>query len=131
MNTYVKNTTKICSRCLTVKQMQFKERIIQHQILGKPWKVVSACRFSLYNKHYLRIVDYYSKFPIVKRAEGLLADSIIPASTVNFAVYQLPRRIVSEAGSIFVSKKFKGFCRNLSIETNSMTIITPSRQWKD
>ena len=40
--------------------------------------------FSLNNKNYLCIVDYHSKFPIVKKTEDMSADSLILAYKVIF-----------------------------------------------
>ena len=40
--------------------------------------------FTLYNKNNLCIVDYHSKFPIVKKAEDMAADSLILVFKVIF-----------------------------------------------
>ena len=59
--------------------MQPKEKTIHHDILMRPWDVISADVFQLNNKNYICIVDYHSKFPVVKRMDGLSADSLIAA----------------------------------------------------
>ena len=38
-----------------------------HEIPGKPWEVIEADMFTLYNRNYLCIVDYPSKFPVIKK----------------------------------------------------------------
>ena len=48
--------------------------------------------------------------------EGLSADSLISALKVMFAKYSIPKRLMSDAGSNFISKKSKSFCKSLSIE---------------
>ena len=54
-----------------------KRKIIHHNIPGKPWEEIGADIFTLNNKYYLSIVDYHSKFPIVKRAENTSAERLI------------------------------------------------------
>ena len=48
-----------------------KDKIIHHDILIRPWDVIGADMFTLDNKQYLCIVDYHSKFPIIKKTEDL------------------------------------------------------------
>ena len=63
--------------------------------------------FQLNNKNYLCIVDYHSKLPVVKKIEGLSADSLVLALTVVFAEYGIPTRVMSDAGGNFISEKCK------------------------
>ena len=53
------------------------EKTILHDIPCKPWEVVGVELLSINYKMLLCIVDYYSKFPIMKKAEGLSADDLI------------------------------------------------------
>ena len=66
--------------------------------------------------HYLCIVDYHSKSPIIKKTEDLSADSLIPICKVIFAEYGLPKKIMLDSGGNFISGKFKMFCKSLNIE---------------
>ena len=84
--------------------------------LVTPWEVIGTDMFTLNNKQYLYIIDNNSKFPVIKKAEDLPADSLMPMFKVIFAEYGLPRKIVSDSGSNFVSDKFKTFCKSLNIE---------------
>ena len=58
---------KNCSRCLDFQQMQLKEKLIQHEFPERPWEVVGTEMFSLCNKNDFITVDYYSKFPVIKK----------------------------------------------------------------
>ena len=57
--------------------MQPKEKIIHYNIPLRPWEVFGADIFQLNNKKYLCIIDYHSKFLIIKRLEGLSAENLI------------------------------------------------------
>ena len=83
---YIKN----CATCLEYQQMQPKEKIIHHNIPLRPWEVLGTDIFHFNNKNYLCIVDYYSKFCIVKRLEGLSAESLITTTKVIFSEYGIP-----------------------------------------
>ena len=69
--------------------------------------MVGADIFMVNNITLLHTVDYYSKFPVVKRMDGLSADSLTAAVKVIFAEYGIPYRIMSDVGYNFISEKFK------------------------
>ena len=72
--------------------MQLKEKIIHHNIPLRPWEVIGADIFHFNNKNYLCIVDYNSKFPIIKRLEGFSAESLINTVKIIFAKYGIPQK---------------------------------------
>ena len=96
--------------------MQPKEKIIHHDIPLRPWEVLGVDIFHLNNKNYLCIIDYHSKFPVIKRMQGLPAESLIATIKFIFVEYGIPHRLMSDAGSNFVSEKFRSFCSSLNIE---------------
>ena len=58
--------------------MQPKVKMIHHEIPLSPWEVLGADIFHFNNKNYLCIVGYHSKFPVIKRMEGLSTESLTP-----------------------------------------------------
>ena len=62
--------------------------------------------FHFNNKNYLCIIDYNSKFPIIKRLEGLSAENLTNAVKIIFMEYGLPQKIISDTGTNFVSDRF-------------------------
>ena len=97
-------------------QTQPKDKNIHHDSPVRQWNIIGADMFTLNNKHYLCIVDYKSKFPIIKKTEDLSADSLILMCKVIFAECRLPKKIMSDTCSNFISDKFKTFCKSLNIE---------------
>ena len=75
----IENHIKNYSTCLNFQQTQPKEKVVHHNILGKPWEVIGVDKFTLNNKNYLCTVDYHHKFPIVKKAEDMSTGSLILA----------------------------------------------------
>ena len=72
--------------------------------------------FQFNSKKYLCIVDYHSKFLVIKRMEGLSAENLIATVKIIFAEYGILCRLMSDAGSNFVSEKFRSFCSSLKIK---------------
>ena len=116
INTGIKKHIKNCNTCLEFQQMQPMEKIIHHKLHLRSWEVLGADVFHFNNKNYLCIVNYHSKFPVVKRMEGLSTENLIATAKVIFAEYGIPCKLMSDAGTNFVSDKFRKFCRSLNIE---------------
>ena len=116
INDDIEHFIRNCTTCLAFQQTQPKDKIIHHDIPVRPLDMTGTHMFTLNNKHYLYIVDYHSKFPIIKKTEDVSAESLILTCKVLFAEYGLPKKIMSDTGSNFISDKFKTFCKSLSIE---------------
>ena len=84
INSNIDNYIKTCATCLMFQQTQPKEKIIHHDIPARPWDVVGADMFNINNKNYLCMIDYHSKFSIIKKTKGLSADSLILACKIIF-----------------------------------------------
>ena len=115
INNDIESFIENCTTCLTFQQMQPKGKVIHHDILVRPWDVIRADMFTLNNKHYLCIVDYHGKLLIIKRTADPSADSLILMCKLIFADYSIPKKIMSDSSSNFISDKFKTFCKNLNI----------------
>ena len=72
--------------------------------------------FFVKNKAPLYILDYHSKFPIVKRADSFAADDLVKAAKVLFAEFRLPKKIIWDVGTNFTSETFRQFCWHMNIE---------------
>ena len=95
---------------------QPSEKIMQQDIPGKPCKVIEGDMLTLNKKNYVCIVDYHSKFPIVKRAEEMSAERLITACKAMFSEYGLPKKTMSDADGNFISDKFRKFFMCMNIE---------------
>ena len=66
-NAAIENTFKQCAKCMGYQQRQPSENIIPYKVFHKPWEVVGADINTIKNNTLLCIVDYYCKFPLIKR----------------------------------------------------------------
>ena len=57
------------------------------------WEIVDTDIFSVDIQTLLRIVDYYSKFPVMKSVEELSAGDLIRAMKVMHTKVGLPKKV--------------------------------------
>ena len=72
---------------------------------------VGADIFSIHNNTLLYIVDYYSKFSVMKKADGLSADDLVRAVNIFFTEFGPPKKMFSDVGINFISDQLKQFYR--------------------
>ena len=63
------STEKQCAICMECQQTQPCQKEIPYEMPHKPWEVFDANIFAVKNNTLLCIIDYYSKFPVVKRRQ--------------------------------------------------------------
>ena len=127
INADIEKYIKSCATCLEFQQMQPKEKMIHHNIPLMLWEVLGTDVFHFNSKNYLCIVDYHSKFPMVKILEGLSAESLIATIKVIFTEYCIPCKIMSDTGTNFISDKFWKFCHSINVEQAVSLAISPPK----
>ena len=75
INADIENMIKNCSICQENLLAQPKETLQPHDIPSRAWEVVGTDLFNSNNHECLIIADYYSKFPIIRKMNGLLVFS--------------------------------------------------------
>ena len=75
----------------TTSRHNQRKKTILHELLSKlQWKV-GADLFFINNNTLACSVDYYSKFPVMRSADGLSADDLIRAAKIMFVEFELPK----------------------------------------
>ena len=97
--TYMKNTLMQCVTCMEYQQIQQHKKTVPHEVPCKPLEVVCANIIFVKNKTLLCIVDYNSKFPIVRKAYSLAADDLVKAAKLVFTEFALPKNNISDTGT--------------------------------
>ena len=80
-----------------------------------PWEKLGTDIFEFKGKEYLRIVDYYSRFPVIRLLSDMSSHTICNQFTSVKAEYGLPTTIISDFGSQYVSEGLKGKCEQSGI----------------
>ena len=58
------------------------------------------------------IVDYYTKFPVVKKIVSLSANDLVHMAKMIFSKFELPQKIISDAGTNFVLENFRNYAES-------------------
>ena len=111
----IKNKVKDCTTCQQNSNSQVKEVIRSHDVPKGPWIKLGVDLFEYNRKHYLLIVDYFSKFPIIRKLHGLSTGQVIGELKGIFSENGIPETIVSDGGPQFRSE-FKEFAQKWGFE---------------
>ncbi|KAI5085944.1 hypothetical protein C0J45_23539, partial [Silurus meridionalis] len=99
-----------CDTCAREK-INFKETLMPTDFPTRPWSMVGADLFQKDNKHYLVIVDYFSRFFEVSKLSSTTAEAVIEHFKSIFARHGIPEVVRSDNGPQFASECFRAFAR--------------------
>lgn len=115
------NMVKDCDQCNKFQSAQPKMPIIQPDHPTRAWEKLGTDIFDFKGQKYLMIVDYYSRFPVVRNLEDMTATTICNKFSSVLAEYGLPSTIMTDFGSQYISEKFRKNC-----ELNGITLLFSS-----
>lgn len=98
-----------CDTCQIFRNKQCKETLIQHEVPSEAW--VGTDLFNLFNKLFLVIVDYTSKYFEVVQLPNGKTSTVINFTKGIFAHHGIPAEVVSDNGPQYSSFEFKRFAR--------------------
>ena len=119
----VEQTVRNCTVCAQNQRANVKEPLIPGIIPDRPWSHVSADIMELNNRHYLVIVDRYSKWVELNLLENMTSKNVIKHLKSQFSRYGIPDQFYSDNQSTFVSSEFKNFAKEYGFDcvTSSAT----------
>ena len=80
----------------------------------------------LYEQDYLLVVNYLSKWPIVKALPvNVSSGSVIKCFKEVFADFGTPKRLVTDNGPQFASREFNTYCRAHGISHSTSSPLHP------
>ena len=110
MSKDIKQIADNCHICQELKPSNQKESLRQHDECSYPWEKCGVDIFELNGKMYLVVVDYFSFFFEIDVLTTTTASNVIHCMKKHFARYGIPKVIVSDCGSQFMSCEFKKIC---------------------
>ena len=111
----IRRMVKECEPCNRHLPVQPNFPIQQLDLPTRPWEKLGTGIFEFDKKKYLMIVDYYSRFPVIRLLSDMTANTICNHFRSVLAEYGLPAEIISDFGSQYVSEKFKEMCKQCGI----------------
>ena len=76
------------------------------QLPDRPWQQLGSDLLEYRGKHYLLLVDYFSRFPEIRLLHDQSTASVITACRDIFACHGIPERFISDNGPRYASKEF-------------------------
>lgn len=107
---------KSCLVCTKCHSAQPKFPLIQPDLPSSPWKKIGADLFHFKGAIYLVLVDYYSRFPVVRKLPDMKADTVSARFTGVLSEYGIPASIQTDFGKQFATDAFKESCRSCGID---------------
>ena len=112
----IENLVNSCCICQKYHNSQQKEPMIPSEIPSRPWQTVSADLFYVQQSWFLIVVDYYSKFPFVKKLHNLTTGAVINEMKMLFAENGIPKSLQCDNGAQFTSGEFQQLASQYGFE---------------
>ena len=109
MNSQIKDVVSNCHVCAEFQSRNPKQPLQSHEIPERPWSTVAADLFTLHDKSYIALVDYFSDFIEVAELPDTTSSSVIQFLKEQFSHHGIPDCLVTDNGSQIVSQEFMQF----------------------
>ena len=76
--------------CQEQQKAQCAESLTPQEIPVRPWQIVVTYLFQVNGYHYMLVVDYFSKYPLVKKLKEFSSQETINLSKKIFDNYNGP-----------------------------------------
>ena len=90
-----------------------------------PWTKVATDIFHFKNNSYLLIVDYTSRFPIVRKLTPTMAQQVASHMKLIFSEYVWPENIISDNGPCYSAKAFTKLMSDYSMNHITSSLHYP------
>ena len=112
INRDIEELVKSCPPCQRHQKLNVKEPLLPHDVPQKPWDTLGSDIFHWNNANYLLVVDYYSKFPVVKKLTSIQSSAVIAHLKSIFEEHGIPSKLITDNGSQYTSAAFQEFSRS-------------------
>jgi len=121
----IERMVKSCDTCQRHQPAQCPEPLMPHDIPTRPWSVVAADVFHFNDCQWMLIVDYYSKYPVVRKLPAPCPSStIVRILKETFGEMGIPDKLVTDNGKHFDSASFRDFAKSWNF---NHTTTSPNR----
>ena len=118
LNDQLENLIINCQLCLKYSKSKNKSTpptALGHEVPAVPWSKVATDIFHYESQPYLLIVDYTSRFPIVRRLKLMSAQNITEQFRSIFSEYGWPDTLVSDNGPCYTAVMFTNLMKEYAV----------------
>ena len=113
----IKSMVQRCTACAQHQHAQPKMPIQQPDLPTRAWSKLGTDIFEYKGSQFFMIVDYYSRFPVIRRLDNIRATTISSKFTAVLLEYGLPEVIVADYETKYTSEDFRK--KNAGIATSN------------
>jgi hypothetical protein len=107
MTADITTTVQACESCQENAFQQPRESMRSYDVPPHPWHTLGIDNFELNGKLYLILVDYLSKFPVIRKVSSTSAKETISVLRQVFSEYGIPNKLICDRGTNFTSKDMR------------------------
>ena len=111
----IQEAVRQCSVCAKLHAPN-KEPMIPSVLPEYPWQKLGSDLFELQGKHYLLLVDYFSRYVDIVKLTSTTSGAVISAIKLVFSRHGIPELLISDNGPQYVSKEFEEFAEKYNFK---------------
>ena len=109
INHNIDEMVKSCAPCQAHQVANTKATLIPHDVPKRAWHSLSTDLFHWNGTEYLIVVDFYSKFPIIRTQRNISSATIINHLKGIFDKHGILERLISDNSPQYSSQEFQVF----------------------
>ena len=107
----ISNMISNCSTCIEHRNSQARETLVQYEVPSSAWMKVGTDLFTLINKDYVIVVDYYSKFFEISLIPDIESSTVVTHVKSIFSRHGIPKEVISDNDPELSSHEFSTFAK--------------------
>jgi hypothetical protein len=119
IGTDIRQMIERCITCRENRPTQQSEPLVATSLPGRPWEKIAADLLEIKRKHFIVIVDYYSRWIDIKPLPSTTSNAVIGRLKEVFATHGIPDELITDNGPQFVAEEFKQFSRHYKFTHNT------------
>ena len=136
LNDQLENLILNCQLCLKYSKSKKKSTpptALGHELPAVPWSKVATDIFHYESQPYLLVVDYTSRFPIVRRLKSMSTQNIAEQFKSIFSEYGWPDTLVSDNGLCYTAEMFTNLMKEYAVNHITRSSHYPQSKglWKN
>ena len=128
VNKEIEEMVRNCPTCLEfapAKPKLKKKDMLHQEVPSTPWTKLATDIFHFQGTNYLILIDYTSKFPVVKLLRKIDQRAMITALEEIFTERGYPDELVSDNGPCYRGKQFAEFLRKKGVKHTTSSPYYP------
>ena len=125
VNNQIEQLVSSCETCARFQNQQHKEPLLSIDLPQRPWEKIALDLFEFEGDNYILFMDYYLRFPEIRRLSSTRSAKVVSTMTEIFACHGIPTEIVSDNEPQFYVAEFQQFAAQFSFRHTTSSLRYP------